>query len=94
VTQARNPLKNKTRKWHASVLHGFASAARLPKNPHPKWSKPMRAPSEITFTPFLPHQKEALIVQRLFKLYTFKLILNPTDWIIELDAPRIKYQTC
>ena len=64
------------------------------KNPHPKWSKPMRAPSEITFTPFLPHQKEALIVQRIFKLYTFKLILNPTDWIIELDAPRIKYQTC
>jgi hypothetical protein len=54
----------------------------------------MRAPSEITFTPSLPHQKEALIVQRLFKHYTFKLILNPTDWIIELDAPRIKYQTC
>ena len=42
----------------------------------------------------LPHQKEALIVQRLVKHYTFKLILNPTDWIIELDAPRIKYQTC
>ena len=39
-------------------------------------------------------KKKALIVQRLFKHYAFALILHPTIWIIELDAPRIKNQTC